>query len=251
MPNTFVNPTNSFYPNSAGESTSGVLKVDGDLGFAKLTWINGFNRITEVNRADLDFSNPVQDPGGFLNLGFQVGQGQDFDEKIYSEELRLTSNSSGPLRWVAGASYQYADKALRTRAFVDLDGSADQIDNPALGIVNNNVRNHYRSTGFFGQVDYDLLPVLTVTGGFRYDRDEREQRDLVGNNFYNATFVASQPKLTVTYKPARNQTYYLTASSGYRPGGFNATPVAPTYKSEFVRNFEGGFKTSFLEEQCS
>jgi iron complex outermembrane receptor protein len=247
--NTFVNPTNSFHPNAAGESTNGILKVAGDLGFAKLTWINGFNRITEVNRADLDFSNPVQDPGGFLNLGFQVGQGQDFDEKIYSQELRLTSNSSGPLRWVAGASYQYVDKALRTRAFVDLDGSAAQIDNPALVIVNNNVRNHYRSTGFFGQVDYNLLPVLTISGGFRYDRDEREQRDLVGNNFYNATFVASQPKLTASYKPARNQTYYLTASSGYRPGGFNAGPVSPTYKSEFVRNFEGGFKTTFLDDQ--
>ncbi len=247
--NTFVDPTNSFHPNSAGESTSGVLKVDGDLGFAQLTWINGFNRLTEVSRADLDFSNPVQDPGGFLNLGFQLGQGQDLDNKIYSEELRLTSKSSGPLRWVVGASYQYSDKALRTRAFVDLNGAADQIDNPALVIVNNNVRNHYRSTGVFGQVDYDLLPVLTLTAGFRYDHDDREQRDLAGNSFYNATFVASQPKLTIAYKPARNQTYYLTASSGYRPGGFNASPVSPTYKSEFVRNFEGGFKTRLLEDK--
>lgn len=248
-PNTFVDPTNSFRPNSRGESTNGVLKVDGDVGFAQLTWINGFNRITEVSRADLDFSNPVQDPGGFLNLGIQVGQGQDLDTKIYSEELRLTSKSSGALRWVAGASYQYSDKALHTRAFVDLTGSADQINNPALVIVNNNVRNHYRSAGVFGQVDYDLLPVLTLSGGFRYDHDAREQRDLVGDNFYNATFVSSQPKLTLTYKPARNQTYYVTASSGYRPGGFNASPVAPTYKSEFVRNFEAGFKTSLLDEQ--
>jgi iron complex outermembrane receptor protein len=247
--NTFVDPTNSFYPNSRGESTNGVLKVDGDLGFAQLTWINGFNRITEVSRADLDFSNPVEDPGGFLNLGFQLGQGQDLDNKIYSEELRLTSKSSGPLRWVVGASYQYSDKALRTRAFVDLNGSAAQIDNPALVIVNNDVRNHYRSTGIYSQVDYDLLPVLTLTGGFRYDRDDREQRDRVGDHFYNATFVASQPKLTLTYKPARNQTYYLTASSGYRPGGFNASPISPTYKSEFVRNFEAGFKTSLLEDK--
>jgi len=25
--------------------------------------------------------------------------------------------------------------------------------------------------------------------------------------------------------------------------------VSPTYKSEFVRNFEGGFKTSLLEDK--
>src|SRR5262249_58786637 len=106
---------------------------------AKLTWINGYNRITEVNRADLDFSNPVQDPGGFLNLGFQLGQGQDLDDKIYSEELRLTSRSGGPLRWVVGASYQYSDKPLQTPAFVDLNGDPSQIDNPALVIVDNNL----------------------------------------------------------------------------------------------------------------
>src|SRR5262249_23144701 len=248
-PNTFVDPTYGFYPNSTGESTNAVVKVDGDLGFAKLTWINGYDRITEVNRADLDFSNRVQDPGGFLNLGFQVGQGQDLDNKIYSEEIRLTSKSSGPLRWVAGLSYQYSDKALQTRAFVDLNGGPSQIDNPALVILNNNVRNHYRSKGFFGQVDYDLLPALTLTGGLRYDHDDREQRDRVGSNFYNTTFLAWQPKLTLTYKPTRDQTFYMTGSSGYRPGGFNASPVSPTYRSEFVRNFEVGFKTSWLEGQ--
>ena len=101
--NDFVTPTYGFYPNAHGDSTDAVVKVDGDLGFAQLTWINGYNRITEVDRADLDFSNPVQDPGGFLNLGIQVGQGQDLNDAIYSEELRLTSKSKGPLRWVGGA----------------------------------------------------------------------------------------------------------------------------------------------------
>jgi iron complex outermembrane receptor protein len=247
--NDFVDPTYSFYPNATGESTDAAIKVDGDLGFAKLTWINGYNRITEVDRADLDFSNPVQDPGGFLNFGFQGGQGQDLNDEIYSEELRLTSKSSGPLRWVGGLSYQYSQKSLQTRAFIDLDGSPSQIDNPALVIVDNNVRNHYRSTGFFGQADYDFLPTLTLTAGLRYDRDVREQRDLAGGNFYNATFVATQPKLTLTYKPSRDQTFYLTGSSGYRPGGFNATPVSPTYKSEYVRNFEAGFKSTLLDGQ--
>ena len=96
-----------------GRRRSGVCEADLD---------QRYNRITEVNRADLDFSNPVQDPGGFLGLGFQVGQGQDLDDAIYSEELRLTSQSTGPLRWVGGLSYQYSDKTLQTRAFVDLDG---------------------------------------------------------------------------------------------------------------------------------
>ena len=79
--------------------------------------------------------------------------------------------------------------------------------------------------------------------------DVRDQLDLVGLKSYNATFVATQPKVTLTYKPSRELTFYGTASSGYRPGGFNASPISPTYKSEYVRSFEAGFKTSFLEGQ--
>lgn len=248
-PNDFVDPTNSFRPNSRGWSGDGVVKVDGDLGFATLTWINGFNRLTEINRADLDFSNPVQDPGGFLNLGIQVGQGQDLDTRIYSDELRLASNGKGPWRWVVGASYQYSDKSLRTRAFVDLTGQPDQIDVPGLVILDLNVRNRYRSTGGFAQFDWDVRPTLTLTAGVRYDHDPREQRNLVAGSSSRATFSAWQPKLTATWKPASNRTFYLTASSGYRPGGFNASPVVPTYKSEFVRNVEAGFKSSFLDER--
>lgn len=250
-PNEFVDPTYSFRPNSRGWSSDGVVKIDGDLGFATLTWINGYNRLTETNRADLDFSNPVQDPGGFLNLGIQVGQGQDLDTKIYSDELRLASAGSGPLRWVLGASYQYSDKSLRTRAFVDLTGQPDQIDNPGLVILDLDVRNRYRSTGGFAQVDYDLLPTVTLTAGVRYDRDQREQRDLIGGGSNSASFSAWQPKLTATWKPSSTRTYYLTASSGYRPGGFNASPVVPTYKSEYVRNLEAGFKSSLLDERLT
>ena len=47
----------------------------------------------------------------------------------------------------------------------------------------------------------------------------------------------------------RSPTLYLTAGTGYRPGGFNASPIAPTYNSEYVRNFEGGFKSTFLDGQ--
>ena len=243
--NDFVDPTNSFKPISTGYSEDFSAKVDGKLSFATLTWISGFDRITEQNRADLDFSNPVQDPRGFLNFGFQAGQGQDLDDKIYSQELRLVSKAGGPLRWVVGASYQYADKSLQTRAFIDLNGSPEQIYNPALVIVNSNGRDHYRAAGVYGQFDYDLRQNLTLTAGVRYDHDSRERRDLVAvpATFQNASFQAWQPKLTLSYKPTDDRTLYLTASSGYRPGGFNASPAVPVYGREYVRNYEAGFKT--------
>ena len=251
--NNFVTPTNSFKPISTGFSEDYSIKVDGHFDFATLTWISGYDRITEDNRADLDFSNPVQDPGGFLNLGIQVGQGQDLDDRIYSEELRLVSNSAGPLRWVAGASYQYAEKQLQTRAFVDLNGSPDQIYNPALVILNINGMDHNRAIGVFGQVDYDIRPDLTLTAGVRFDHDSRERRDLLASpaTFENASFQAWQPKLTLSYKPTKDRTYYVTASTGYRPGGFNGSPVVPVYGREYVRNYEAGFKSVGWNERLT
>ncbi len=251
--NNFVDPTNSFKPISTGYSEDYSAILDGRLGFATLSWITGYDHITEDNRADLDFSNPVQDPGGFLNLGFQVGQGQDLDDRIYSEEFRLVSDESGPLRWVAGASYQYSEKQLQTRAFVDLNGSPNQIYNPALVILNINGIDHNRSVGVYGQVDYDLRPDLTLTAGVSFDHDSRERRDLLATpaTFLNASFQAWQPKLTLSYKPTNTRTFYITASTGYRPGGFNGSPAVPSYGREYVRNYEAGFKSTSWSDRLT
>src|SRR3546814_2166438 len=53
------------------------------------TGISAYSDFEQKNRADLDFRNPVDSPGGIFGLGFQAGQGQNAKIETYSQELRL------------------------------------------------------------------------------------------------------------------------------------------------------------------
>lgn len=225
-------------------------KLDFDLGPATLTGITGYTDLTEIYRGDLDFSNPVTKPGGFLGLGIQVGQGQDLHVKLASQEVRLVSNGQGAFRWILGGFYLNTKRDLTTRAFVDLNSSIDQIDNPALVILNLQERNNNNAYAAYATVDYDLAQNLTLSGSLRYDRDDRQQTDPVTGVVRSTSFDEVQPKATLTYKFASDQLAYATYSTGFRSGGFNAPTVAiPVYKAEKLRNFEAGFKTSWLNRR--
>jgi outer membrane receptor protein involved in Fe transport len=62
----------------------------------------------------------------------------------------------------------------------------------------------------------------------------------------------STPKFNLTYKFDDNHMVYATYSRGFRPGGINRRTQAPpapalaTYDPDFLKNYEVGFKTSWL-----
>ena len=225
-------------------------KIDLDLGAATLTSITAYTDIKENYRGDLDFGNPVDNPGGFLGLGIQAGQGQDLHVKLTSQELRLVSNGKGPLRWILGGYYLHTKRSLLTRAFIDLNGSRDQIDNPALALIRLSEDNSNNAYAVYGNVDYDLTDHLTLSGALRYDRDERRQTDLASGAVRKTSFDNVQPKATLTYKFNDRQLVYATYSTGFRSGGFNAPTVSiPVFRAEKLANYEAGFKTSWFDRR--
>lgn len=70
------------------------LRIDYDLGFATLTSNTGYK--------DHDYYYSEDYDGTPLDLNTYQ---QDQDGDYFQQELRLTSNSDGPLNWYAGASY--------------------------------------------------------------------------------------------------------------------------------------------------
>jgi iron complex outermembrane receptor protein len=247
--NQFLNPTFAFYPIDVGMTGSMTSKLEGPLSFATLTWISGYNRMSEDSRATLSFSNPIQNPLGLFDLGFQAGQGGNLQLTSYYQELRLTSPSDQRFRWVGGLSFQYLNKGLLSGDFIDVNGDPAQFWDPSLSIDTENYRWLQRSFGGYGQADYDLRPDLTLTAGVRYDFDERQQRNLISGALLAANFNAVQPKATLSWRRSDRETYYLTAGTGYRPGGFNPSGDPSHFSSEFLRNFEGGWKTLWLDGQ--
>lgn len=248
--NDFAEPERNMLGETTGSVNELTFKFDADLGVGTLTGITGYTDLEEINRGDLDFRNPVDSPGGFFGLGIQLGQGQDLLVEMLSQELRLASPSSQRLRWIVGAYYINTDKALRTRGFVDLDGSFGQIENPALLLIDRQESNDNDAYAVFTQLDYDFTDELTLSTALRYDRDAREQADLSSGAVREEEFDAVQPKLTLAYKFDDDRLGYFTYSEGFRSGGFNAPGIpADRFDDENLANYEIGVKTSWLDRR--
>ena len=240
-----VNPITSLLGRTTGSVKDASVKVDVATRVGTVTSITAITRLEELSRGDVDFSNPVDLPGGFLGFGFQAGQGQDLKLKMTSQELRLTSPDNAPVRYIVGAYALRTDRELRTRAFIDADGTLGQIDNPAQVIVNLSEKNRNTATALFGQLDFDLGSGTTLSAALRHDRDKRQQTDLVGGTVRDITFSKTQPKLTLTHKYSKDMLAYATVSTGFRSGGLNA-PGLPDFRAETLTNYEIGSKNTLL-----
>jgi iron complex outermembrane recepter protein len=56
-------------------------------------------------------------------------------------------------------------------------------------------------------------------------------------------------KANLTYKFGEDKLIYGTWSEGYRPGGINRRGTLPPYKTDFLTNYEFGWKTAWLDNR--
>lgn len=250
-PNDIQPPQSNITGLTFGNITDVSLTTTYEFGPATLTSISAYTDLVEKYRGDLDFSNPAAgrtEPFG----GLQVGQAQDLDLRLMSQELRLASSGGGPLSWIAGAYYLHTDRRLESIGFIDLTGSRDQVDDPGLTILNQVEDNDNHAYAVYGQAEYRFSEALSVSGALRYDRDRREQENLATGQTRRASFGKVQPKLTLTYRFDPDKLAYLTYSTGFRSGGFNAPLVVPPlFEAETLTNYEAGFKTAWLDRRLT
>lgn len=246
-PNQVVFPTSSLIGRSDGDSRDASIKAEIDTALGTLTAIGAYTSLGERYRGDLDFSNPGDPEGGLLGkLPFQVGQGQDLKVRLLSQELRLASPATGPLRWIGGVYYLKTRRALDTRAFIDSDGTLGQWDDLAKGIVRHAENNDNHSYAGFAQLDADLGSRTTLSGALRFDRDERRQQDLLTGAWRAQRFDAWQPKLVLSEKLDRARLLYISYGKGFRSGGFNA-PGLDDFRAEHLATAEAGAKLTLLD----
>ncbi|WP_174293046.1 TonB-dependent receptor [Sphingomonas bacterium] len=242
--NDFQKPQSNFPNRGSGTSTNLTAKLEQELGFATLTSISGHTKLDQIQTTDVDFTNPVTVPG------FSLGDNQPFNNRIFSQELRLTSNK-GPFRWLVSGDYLHANQFISTNIFVDTGHPATDPTNPALIILSNPAQNKRSNYGISAQADYDI-GALTLTAGGRYDSDHRTQDNLLNGSERRATFSKFQPKVTATYKLDAEKLVYATYGVGFRSGGFNPPSFrVPLYYAEVLTNYEVGFKTQWLDRKLT
>lgn len=222
--------------------------VEGNYHFAnfKLTNVAGINYFQQFPNAQIDVVG-VTGP----NPGFQAPGAKTY--RSVTEELRLASQFRGPLQFMVGGFYQKVYSRATQFAIVP------RVGNQFIGGDSMVTTNAY---SFYGQMSYDILPDLNLSGGARYSKEDKSldkfRWRLFGsevNDYLNAPLRTDNlsPEATLTWKPQQDLTVYGSYKKGFKSGGFDLTITGPgrTFGPEHVAGYEAGAKGLFFNRQLA
>lgn len=194
-----------------------------------------------------------------------------FNNKQYSQELRLASDYEGPLNFLVGGFYE--DRKLYTL-------TAILVPQFLLRLPNESTNQRQKSYSAFGQLLFDPTDEVQVTLGGRYSHETKDLKDytvtpVVGgvygtpvdvtqNPLYGSTklkFDNFSPEATVTWKPDPDLMVFASYKRGYKSGGFDAgytnagilaNPArSQRFNPEKVEGVEAGIKSQFAGRQIT
>ncbi len=175
-----------------------------------------------------------------------------------SQEIRLTSSTSGSFNWTGGVFLYRLDQEIDENLRVGADASFDPL---APYVRRDQTEQVQNGLAIYGQADYELSERWTVTGGLRFDYEQVTAE--VDRTFTNpeipegsfeeeVDFTAISPKLSVSYQ-ANDQTFlFANVARGYRPGGINyftTNPEDAPFDPENTLNYELGLKSNLAENR--
>nr|WP_319395847.1 TonB-dependent receptor [uncultured Desulfobacter sp.] len=199
-----------------------ALKVSYDFdNTLNITSITTHRLYDGDSATDYDY-NPV-------DLMHATSEGKE--DKI-SQELRLAS-STEKMSWVAGIYYDKDDN------ITDLTYGSLAIERDLGG----------EAYALFGQLRYALTSQIGITGGLRYETQDKEMQDHTTGYSFDDTWDDIAPKFSVDYAISEQVMGYATVAKGFRSGGFNAMSndsAYDRYDSEALWSYEIGAKSQFL-----
>ncbi|MCT2533927.1 TonB-dependent receptor [SAR92 clade bacterium H231] len=179
---------------------------------------------------------PTGTPGELWHLLFP------FDKKlaeVWTQELRISSNLSGPWHWTTGIFYKDATFMDDSEAIVGIP-SVFQIT------LMTQSEDTSESWAIFGETGYKVTDKLELGAGLRYFEDKREFQGGMLEPMQKETFNSLNPKLYISYYPTSDIHLYANVAKGFRSGGFNVAGL-PSYDPEDVLSYELGLKSSAID----
>jgi iron complex outermembrane recepter protein len=191
-----------------------------------------------------------------------------------SHELRIASPSTDRLRFIGGLFFERQQHwILQNYQINDLATSISVPGWPDTIWLTDQERVD-QDMAAFGDVSYDILPNLTLTGGLRLYDYNNTLKGFFGfgagfsshtgvsqcfgpGEFHNAPCTdldqstvgtGNTHKVNLTYRVDDARMVYFTWSTGFRPGGINRrTDDAGDYAPDKLTNYEVGWKTQWLD----
>ena len=271
-----------FYPESSDDRWhQAAMTVEGRIGNFDLTYV--FSNMKRDVDSESDYSDYgfwydtlagygayfYDDNGDYINPAQYIQATDGY--KRTSHELRVASPQDRRFRMVAGLFWQQQSHDIFQRYRVDGLTSDFEVPGWSDTIWLTAQQRKDRDQAVFGELAYDLTDSLTVTGGMRWFKARNSLKGFFGysDNFSGSTGVSqcfsdeqfqggpcvnldkrvsesdSIGKLNVTWEIDDKKLVYATWSQGYRPGGINRKGTLPPYTSDFLTNYELGWKTSW------
>ena len=174
----------------------------------------------------------------------------EFEEKQYSQEIRISSTGDGPFQWIGGL-YGFMDET-------DINYKYHLVSS---GTIYMNPVTDLDTTGLaaFAQGSCAFSEKLNLTAGLRFDHQTMEgqvidsirKKSCDGELHYDEWL----PKISAAYDVWENIMCYLSASKGYLAGGYNFS-MSPekdvfTYDPEYTWNYEAGVRTCWFNNRMT
>ncbi len=213
---------------------------------------------------------------------YVIGAG---DFEMWSQELRVTTPLDEPVHGTAGVFLQrqmhniwqdYTMPGYDPTSIYGGNANGFSFANSIPGFPNTiwltDEQRVDRDRAAFAQATWDITHQLSLTGGIRFYKYDNSLIGFYGFNYpaYSSTGVPScfepatvkyapcndldartsdtgnVPKINLTYNITPAVMVYATYSKGFRPGGVNRVGGNIPYQADFLKNYEVGWKTQWL-----
>lgn len=156
-----------------------LLRVEHDFGAVTLASLTGYDNV-EQHLAD--------ESGGLPYIQFQALQQGDY--QTLSQELRLTSNGEGRVKWIGGLFYSHENDHFATTARNNAVGP------PTLSVVPTSILNQRGDVySAYGQLDVAFTDKFNMNLGLRYTDDTKTGDTTVIAMFDTDTGLATGTRL--------------------------------------------------------
>lgn len=238
------------------EAGGASLQVNHDLGAITVQSISAYRKSTFEFNLDLDLL-PID--------GFTAASKAKFTQ--FSQELQLSSNDSGPLKWVAGLYYFRSKDGWQPITIGIGPLVNQQVPGAAISIVD---RNYQKTNAYaaYAQATYEVLADtnLTVGGRYNYERKSVSGTDttlvfgvpVLSTPFprpglgipTKVSFKRFNYRVSLDHKFTPDILGYISYNTGFKSGGFVLAKVdAQPFKPEDIKAGEIGLKTQLFDRR--
>jgi iron complex outermembrane recepter protein len=240
---------------SLSESVAVNANVALEIGTGTLNYIAGYRKLTQGYITQYD-ANTANKFAGFIIADNGVNE-------QYSQELKYNGDAlSDRLHFVAGLFYFHEKTNDRQTSFSG-GTTAFRV------IQDQHLLPKVETAAVYGQADFNLTDQLTLTAGGRYTYEKKTVDYRLSTQFPGFGYTGAQvaafgiplkqvekrftPRVAVSYKLNPDALLFLSATNGFKSGGWNGGAAAPqnavVFDPEVTWSYEGGLKSELFNRR--